>query len=157
MSSYDKLVQYCDQLFAIAHDIESILSTNENFLLGRWLSSAKSWAKSPQEMKQLERNARIQITSWGLTNSNLLQYAYKMWAGLINDYYIPRWNVFTDMLKQSVKLKIPFDHVRYEQAVQDIEWQWEMGNTIYPIISKGDIISLSKQIYVKWFGIMNKG
>ena len=55
-------------------DIEEILSTNKNFLLGPWLESAKALATNEEEKKIYEFNARNQITLWG-PNGEILDYA----------------------------------------------------------------------------------
>ena len=55
-------------------DIEEILSTNKNFLLGPWLESAKALATNDEEKKIYEFNARNQITLWG-PNGEILDYA----------------------------------------------------------------------------------
>ena len=49
----------------ILEDLDRILATNENFLLGPWLQSAKDLATSDSERKLYEFNARNQITLWG--------------------------------------------------------------------------------------------
>ena len=55
-------------------DMEEILSTNKNFLLGPWLESAKALATNDEEKKIYEFNARNQITLWG-PNGEILDYA----------------------------------------------------------------------------------
>ena len=55
-------------------DMEEILSTNKNFLLGPWLESAKALATNEEEKKIYEFNARNQITLWG-PNGEILDYA----------------------------------------------------------------------------------
>lgn len=42
---------YCwsEQMMEIIGDLDGILSTDINFMLGLWQSEAKSWAQSPQE------------------------------------------------------------------------------------------------------------
>ena len=57
----------------ILEDLDRILATNKNFLLGPWLESAKAMATDSQERKLYEFNARNQITLWG-PDGQILDY-----------------------------------------------------------------------------------
>jgi|EP01044_Picomonas_judraskeda_P019536 hypothetical protein len=60
-------------------DYDALLSTDTNFMLGRWQAWARSWADPGADAVKdnLEYNARNQLTLWGPT-------------GQINDYVRPR-------------------------------------------------------------------
>jgi len=116
-------VTTCDvagwQLLSILLDIDSLLATTDNFLLGKWIADARSWGATPDEQNGLEFNARnqvrsplgrcivsvsssqsqcnYQITLWGPVG-NINDYASKQWAGLIESYYFKRWRIFVDAL-----------------------------------------------------------
>ena len=55
-------------------DLDRILGTNKNFMLGPWLESAKATSTSDKEMANFEFNARNQITLWG-PDGQILDYA----------------------------------------------------------------------------------
>ena len=57
----------------LLEDLDRILATNKNFLLGPWLESAKALATNQQERKLYEFNARNQITLWG-PDGQILDY-----------------------------------------------------------------------------------
>ena len=57
----------------ILKDLDRILATNKNFLLGPWLESAKAMATNSHERKLYEFNARNQITLWG-PDGQILDY-----------------------------------------------------------------------------------
>lgn len=57
----------------ILQDLDRILATNKNFLLGPWLESAKALATNSRERKLYEFNARNQITLWG-PDGQILDY-----------------------------------------------------------------------------------
>jgi hypothetical protein len=59
----------------ILDDYDALLSTDTNFMLGRWQAWARSWADTNADeiRNNLEYNARNQLTLWGPT-------------GQINDY-----------------------------------------------------------------------
>ncbi|KAF8582036.1 glycoside hydrolase family 89 protein [Ramaria rubella] len=90
-----------ESLLTILSDLDSLLLTNENFLLSNWISDARSWANSERDSgyaAYLEYNARNQITLWGPDGENN-DYASKQWGGLVGSYYLPRWEMFTDYLQ----------------------------------------------------------
>ncbi|KAI0789466.1 alpha-N-acetylglucosaminidase [Abortiporus biennis] len=84
-------------------DLDSLLNTNENFLLSTWISDAKQWShsKSSNYTRYLEYSARNQLTLWG-PDGEISDYASKQWSGLVKEYYAPRWKDWSDYL---VKLK----------------------------------------------------
>lgn len=53
------------ELIRLLHNMEDVLATNDQFLLGRWLESAKAQATTSSDRKLFEYNARNQITLWG--------------------------------------------------------------------------------------------
>lgn len=53
-------------------DLDDILQTNEHFLLGKWIESAKSLATNELEELLYEYNARNQITIWVCIHSQSL-------------------------------------------------------------------------------------
>lgn len=57
--------QSSESLLTLLLDLNDLLATDEHFLLGRWLESAKSLATNERECQQYEYNARNQITLWG--------------------------------------------------------------------------------------------
>ncbi|WP_183576081.1 alpha-N-acetylglucosaminidase [Mucilaginibacter sp. X5P1] len=72
--------------------------TNPAFMVGRWINSAKEMLPNPVDKRLSEWNARTQITYWGSNspNTDLHEYAYKEWSGIIKDLYLLRWVKFFD-------------------------------------------------------------
>ena len=66
--------EYGQVCIDILQDIDVMLGTNKNFMLGPWLQSAKNLATTAQEKRNYEFNARNQITLWG-PDGQILDYA----------------------------------------------------------------------------------
>jgi alpha-N-acetylglucosaminidase len=85
---------------------DALLNTNEDFLLGRWLSYVPAWASSPEERARLDYDARSLLTTWGDRRASdegeLHDYANRDWAGLVADYYLPRWRRFFATLRAAL-------------------------------------------------------
>ena len=70
-----------------SRDLDELVGTRREFLLGRWLADAKRWGTTDAERRLYEWNARNIITLWGTKctegqNDDLNLYAYKEWQGM---------------------------------------------------------------------------
>ncbi|KAI1312283.1 hypothetical protein EDD11_003002 [Mortierella claussenii] len=123
-------------------DTDRILATHPHFMLGPWIRDARisakvvtahHWASNDTvEMARyadyLEHNARSQITWWAPYGQvNLSDYASKEWAGLVKEFYYPRWEIFVDHLVKSLMNRKPFNNKQYlsDSLKKETEWQKE--------------------------------
>ena len=116
--------------------LDSLLETNEYFLLGRWLQFVPAWASSPTELTQLNYDARSILTTWGdrkASEFGLHEYANRDWAGLMTDYYMPRWKMYFDTLSVSLDTKSPPKPIDW-YAVGD---EWNRRSTKYAAVPTG--------------------
>ncbi|TDW96127.1 alpha-N-acetylglucosaminidase TIM-barrel domain-containing protein [Dinghuibacter silviterrae] len=131
-------------------DIDRLLATRKDFLLGPWLNTARAWGTNPAEADLYERNARDLITLWGDKNSPLHEYACKQWSGLIRDFYKPRWAKFfaeaIDSLEQHKKIDIDAFGLR----IRDWEWDWVNKHDPYPDQPVGDPVEVAVELYHKY-------
>ncbi|KAG4077999.1 hypothetical protein HA402_002050 [Bradysia odoriphaga] len=141
---------YVQQFELLLNDLERILGTNDKFLLGIWLQSAKDLARTDNEMKMFEYNARNQITIWGPTGQ-VYDYAMKQWAGMISDYCWPRWKFFFDELREKMHSRELFNETECQSNIfKAIEEPFVNGNKLYRLNAHGDTISVAREIYEKW-------
>ena len=77
---------------------------------------------------KLVHDLRLQLTTWGY-NNEVLDYAFKMWSGMLNNYYKPRWTVFFDYLWLSLFENMPFDQEAYEVRILEVERSFVMEGT----------------------------
>lgn len=137
------------KLFQLFTDMDAILSSNQYFLLGHWLNSAKAVATNAQESKLYEYNARNQITLWG-PRGNIDDYANKMWGGLVNSYYKPRWQLFESFLLDAIAHGTPFDSSKFNAAVLEHETQWTHDTSSFPDSPVGDTLTIAKNLHAKY-------
>ncbi len=89
---------------ALISDLDGLLATNRNFMLGRWTCMARGIADEAEGTTEADRqwlelnNARTLISTWGERNNaeggGLRDYSYRQWSGMLKDYYRPRWEKF---------------------------------------------------------------
>lgn len=132
-------------------DLDQILLSDDHFLLGTWISSAKKSASSKSERALLEYNSRNQVTLWG-PNGEILDYARKQWGGLIEDYYKQRWALFIKMISQSLQNGTEFDQNKFENDVfLTVEKPFCEAHTSYLSCVMKDSIDLAKNLFNKYF------
>lgn len=138
---------------SILIDLDDILQTNENFLLGKWLESARLLATNQIEEQLYEYNARNQITTWG-PKGEIVDYANKQWAGLVRDYCLPRWRLLFQELEQNiVRNKEKFNDSKCQEKIfKQIEEPFTVARNVYRIEAEGNTWNISRDIFRKWRG-----
>ena len=106
------------RVLGLLGDLDTLVGTRREFLLGRWLDDAKHWGSTDSERALYEWNARNIITLWGTKctegeNDDLNLYAHKEWQGMFSTYYLPRWREFFRRLNQSLDEGRPFDRAPF--------------------------------------------
>jgi alpha-N-acetylglucosaminidase len=142
--------KYCTEFLQIISDIDSLLGTRKDFLLGQWISDARSFGNDPDEKALYERNARDLITLWGDVNSPLHEYSCRQWSGLLNDFYKVRWEKFFKMAGDSLQLGKDFDQVAFGKYISNWEWQWVNEQKPFPSEPRGNSVDLSLLLYKKY-------
>jgi len=90
-----ELQSLASALLGVIGDVDTTDGADVNFLLGTWLEDAAGWGFNESQVENRVFNARNQITLWG-PNGEINDYAAKIgWAGLVSDYYLPRWQKHT--------------------------------------------------------------
>jgi alpha-N-acetylglucosaminidase len=123
---------------------EQLLSTNEYFLLGRWLSYVPTWSNSASDLNNIEYDARSILTTWGdrTASEDLHEYGNRDWAGLIEGYYAPRWKMYFDSLDAALASG---------NEPKPIDWyafgdKWNRSTTQFPTQPLGDTYAISSLI-----------
>ena len=86
----------------LIEDVDRFKGTNLNFRLGKWTQEARDAAAEVEGATTATpdwyefNNARTILTTWASPNTNLNDYSYRSWQGLLKDFYLPRWKYFFD-------------------------------------------------------------
>jgi len=142
---------YSTAFLQLMDDMDALLSTRRDFLLGKWISEARSNGITPQEKDLYERNARDLITLWGDRNSPLREYSNRQWGGLIKGFYKHRWEMFFAALDRSFASKTPFDAKAFENKVKDWEWAWVNKHDKYPAVTSGNSVEVAQRMFNKYY------
>lgn len=137
-----------DAFLQLILDIDELLNTNSEFMLGHWTERARQMADEVSGTSLADRdwlelnNARQIITTWGANGQaeggGLHDYSYRQWGGLMKDYYYARWKTWFD---NGMKAPTWF------------QWEWNWAHTnpgIYPSEAIGDSHEVASQILPKY-------
>lgn len=139
-----------NKLLGLISDMETLLASNKHFLLGTWIKAAQRLAKNIDDIILYTFNARNQITIWGPTGQHR-DYASKQWSGLVKSYYLPRWQLFINMLNASLYNGSTFNQDEYFDLVfEKVEKPFQNNNEEFPTEPVGKPVNIAKHLYIKY-------
>jgi alpha-N-acetylglucosaminidase len=144
------LNEYRIQFIDLLDDIDQLLATQKNFLLGPWIHQARRCGNTSVEKALYERNARNLITLWGDKDNRLHEYSCRQWSGLISDFYKPRWQQFFELLDESLRTGTPANLEIFENNIKTWEWKWVVTQKEFPIEPSGNSVEIVKQLHGKY-------
>ena len=74
-------------------------------------------------------------------------YSHREWAGLLKDFYYPRWKAYFDLLEKRLA----------GEEIEDIDWYafeepWTLKNKVYASAPEGNIIDVAPLVFREVFG-----
>ena len=109
-----------DAFLQLILDMDAFKGTNLNFRLGKWTQEARDAAGEVEGATTATpdwyeyNNARTILATWSSPGTNLNDYSYRSWQGLLKDLYYPRWKYY-------------FDHNCTNAEYKFFEWNWAHG------------------------------
>ncbi|MBQ1673366.1 MAG: alpha-N-acetylglucosaminidase [Bacteroidales bacterium] len=138
------------EMMAVFDTMETLLSSQDYFLVGKWIADARAWGATPEEADYFETNARNLITSWGDRGNLLTDYADRSWAGLTGTYYKGRWEMFFRAVEEALAAGEKFEGARADallEQLKDFEYRWWAERPgQFAATPTGDPVALVQQI-----------
>jgi alpha-N-acetylglucosaminidase len=157
----------------LLQDTDTLVATDQAFLLGPWIVSARHWGKSLQDCPSdvlvgndcehfFEWNARTQITTWNpvpFENSTAIpggpiDYAGKHWSGLIRDYYGVRAELLLQQALKDEAASTSLNQTEVKRLQAGHAFRWTTATNNYPSTPVGDFLAVTRSMYDKykhWF------
>lgn len=130
---------------------DRLLSSMPDFMVGRWLRSARNMGLNEQERNHYEWNARVQITTWGNRSAaeygGLREYAHKEWNGVLADFYYPRWKAYFEALAATLDGK-PMKQLDFYA----MDEKWTLQHNVYPYEAQGNPVEFAQTAFENVFG-----
>ncbi len=138
-------------LLELSSDLDDLLGTRQEFLLGRWLHDARRWGTNDRERRLYEFNARNLITLWGPRDSILHEYAVRQWAGMFKGFYGPRWKKFLDAQCAALETRQAFDAAKFDAELRAWEEAWcHQSGKGYRTKPQGDPIATARRLLTQY-------
>ncbi len=139
-----------DKMLGLIRDMDTLTGTRREFLLGVWLSDARSWGETKAEKDLCERNARELLTVW-TGFDNVTDYANRQWNGLIGEFYYHRWQIWIAALNDSLTRHEAFNETEVRNRIRDWELSWtRQTNGHFATKPHGDVIAVSRKLFEKY-------
>lgn len=141
------------QLFLdLLKDSERLLASHPDWLFGTWTEPAWEMGDNQKDKAHcLELSKRL-VTTWSEKSDSLDDYAHRQLAGLIKDYYLPRWEAFFDDHRKVVQGSLDSAHVanwyRDQRAAQDLEFAKSPKR--YTTMTRGDTLDIAQNLVAKY-------
>jgi len=139
--------KYSTEFIELIDDMDRLLATRKDFLLGPWIADARSWGETDEEKALFEQNARDLITLWGGADNRLHEYSNRQWSGLFNDFYKPRWEQFFDDVKNNWG---EFDQDKFDEKIKQWEWNWVLERKDFPVEASGSSTEIAAELHRKY-------
>jgi alpha-N-acetylglucosaminidase len=103
----EKLKKAGDEMIELIEDIDELISSCPQMLMGRWQQDAMAWATNEEEKAYYKSMAATLPTIWGADKPtiNLYDYAWREWGGLVNTFYKKRWELWISELDAKMAAK----------------------------------------------------
>src|SRR5665648_111038 len=139
--------KYSAEFLELIDDLDRLLATRKDFMLGPWLADARNCGQTESEKALYEQNARDLITLWGDANNRLHEYSNRQWSGLMSDFYKPRWEQFIGDVKSHWG---NFDQTAFDDSMKQWEWQWVTERKDFPVDPQGSSTSVAQELHQKY-------
>lgn len=75
----------------------------------------------------------------------------KQWSGMVNDYCLPRWEMFFTMCDRALEVRKKFNMTEFRMKIlKEIEEPFTIDNKLYPTTATNGTVLISEQLYAKW-------
>lgn len=135
---------------------DRLLGSRGEWMVGVWIGDALALAEAvapgdPAVRALFERNARLQLTTWGdracADGGKLHDYAYKEWNGLLRDFYLPRWQAFFEAEAREPGSGASIDWYALEEP-------WTRRTDTYPATPLSDPVTTAREVFTAVCGPM---
>ena len=115
------------QMLQLLEDLDALAACDPQLSLKRWLDDASAWGTTSEESAYYRRNARKIITVWG-DSKTLLDYATRLWSGLVKSYCVPRWEMYISEILSCIENGREYDQAAFFERLTEFEKSWAISD-----------------------------
>jgi alpha-N-acetylglucosaminidase len=135
-----------EKMLGLIRDLDRLLATQREFLLGIWLADARKFGASAEEKDLCERNARELLTTWNNKDA-ATDYANRQWAGLVGTFYFARWELWLDALRSALAADQSIDVAAVRARIREHDLAWTRQHDTYPSDPQGETVAISRRLF----------
>jgi len=162
---------HSNRFIQLLKDVDQILSTRPELNFNKWLADGRAWGTTQKEKDLYEYNASLLVTQWGGDEDpTIFDYAWREWSGLINGYYLQRWQQFYNMLDVHLKAGTIYEekgllqvHGReslraneFYSKLADWETVWIRSNKKLTAVNRGKEIQYVNAVHKKYVELLKE-
>ena len=87
-------------------------------------------------------------------NSKIHDYSWRLWSGMLENYYRPRWQEFFNFLDDARRNNTQPDFGSFDKYIKDWEWKWVNTPMSYSDEPVGNETVEAARIYKKYYSRM---
>ncbi|HUL54678.1 MAG TPA: alpha-N-acetylglucosaminidase [Opitutaceae bacterium] len=137
------------RMLGLFDDLDALLATRKEFLLGVWLADARRYGTTKDEQDLCEVGARELLTTW-TSHDNVTDYANRQWSGLVGTFYRARWQTWLDALQASLATGKALDFQSVRAIIRDGDLAWTRQHDGYPAEPRGQTIEVARRLFEKY-------
>jgi alpha-N-acetylglucosaminidase len=137
------------KMLGLIRDLDELLATQKEFLLGVWLADARNSGATKEEKDLCEHAARELLTTWSNLDE-LVDYANRQWAGLVGTFYLARWQTWLGALQAALKSGKPLDAGATQARLSDGDHAWTRQHDTFSAEPRGNTIEISRRLFKKY-------
>jgi alpha-N-acetylglucosaminidase len=138
--------QLSDRMLGLIRDLDALLATRREFLLGVWLADARNNGTTKDEQDLCERNARELLTTWNRQDA-ITDYANRQWSGLVGTFYYQRWQLWLGALQSAIASGQAVDVAAARAQIRENDLAWTRRHETYPTSPDGETIAISRRLF----------
>lgn len=143
-----------ERMLGLIRDLDTLLATRREFLLGVWLGDARRYGATKDEQDLCERNARELLTTWAGEQVDDIpkstDYANRQWAGLVGTFYYTRWQIWLTTMQSALAAGGTIDAKVTQRRIREFELEWTRQHDPFPTVPTGDTLEVSRRLWVKY-------
>lgn len=160
---------HSNRFMELLRDVDMLLRTRTELNFDQWLADARKWGTTNEEKDLFERNATALVTIWGPDEKPLIfDYSWREWSGLIEGFYLKRWEMFYAMLQNCLdkgisysEAGLPTTHGREAFRANEFysklgDWELEYVSTLNKVrtpITQGDEVETVLLLFKKYVSL----
>lgn len=143
----------CDEMIALCEDMDRLVGTRPEYLLGRRLAAARAMGGAdPRRQDEAERAERTMLTIWvpETPGDSLEDYCNRLYSGLLSDYYAERWRLLRRHGLCALEAGKALDEAAFNAELDQFELAFTRDTKAYPTRPREDAVEVSRALLDKY-------